>query len=58
MKTSMHFNESIPIAITHVKENRTSENRGIRVMCGHDDHVGCIYKFITMRNRLDLLKTL
>jgi len=47
MKKSMHINESIPVTITHVKENRkTAEKRGKRVMCGHDDHAGYIYKFI------------
>ena len=45
MKKSMHINESIPVTITHVKENRKSAGKK-RVMCGHDDHVGYIYKFI------------
>jgi hypothetical protein len=38
----MHINESIPVTITHVKENRKTGE----VFCGHDDHVGYIYKFI------------
>jgi len=47
MKKSMYTNESIPVLITHVKENRKSAKKGgKRVMCGHDDHVRYIYKFI------------
>jgi hypothetical protein len=34
MKKSMHINESIPVTITHVKENRKSAGKK-RVMCGH-----------------------
>ena len=47
MKKSRHINESIPVTITHVKENRnTAKKGGERVMCGDDDHAGYIYKFI------------
>jgi hypothetical protein len=48
MKKSMHINGSIPVTITHVKENRkTVERKGEKeVLCGHDDHAGYIYKFI------------
>ena len=47
MKMSMHINEIISVTITHVKENRkTAKKGGKRVMLGHDDHVGYIYKFI------------
>jgi hypothetical protein len=38
----MHINESIPVTITHVKENR--KTAGKRVMCGHDDHAEFIYR--------------
>jgi hypothetical protein len=34
MKKSMHINESIPVTITHVKENRkNSVKRGERELC-------------------------
>jgi hypothetical protein len=47
MKKSKHINESIPVTITHVKENRkTAKKGGKGVMCGDDDHAGYIYKFI------------
>ena len=47
MKKSMHINESIPVTITHVKENRKTVKKGEKeVLCGHDDHAGYIYKFI------------
>jgi hypothetical protein len=47
MEKSMHTNESIPVTITHVKENRkTGKKRGKEVLCGHDDHAGYIYKLI------------
>ena len=48
MKKSMYINESIPVTITHVKENRkTVKKKGEKeVLCGHDDHAGYIYKFI------------
>ena len=44
MKKSMHINESIPVTITHVKENRKKRKK--EVLCGHDDHAGYIYNFI------------
>ena len=28
MKKRMHINESIPVTITHVKENRKQQNKG------------------------------
>ena len=41
------INESISVTITHVKQNRkTAKKGGKRVMLGHNDHVGYIYKFI------------
>ena len=47
MKKSMHNNESIPVTITHVKENRkTVKKREKDVVCRHDDHAGYIYKFM------------
>ena len=48
MKKSMPINESIPVTITHVKENRkTVEKKGEKeVLCGHDGHVGYSHKFI------------
>ena len=46
MEQSMHINVSIPVTITHVKENRKTEGQ---VFCGGDDHVGYIYKFIQWR---------
>ena len=48
MKKSMHINESIPVIITHVKENRkNSEKKGEKeVQCGHDDHAGSINNFM------------
>ena len=47
MKQSMHINESIPVTITHVKEQKDSgEKRGKQILCGHDDHAGYIYKFM------------
>jgi hypothetical protein len=45
MKKSMHINESITVTITHVKENRKTVKKK-EVLCGHDDHVGYIHKFI------------
>ena len=47
-KKSMHINGSIPVTITHVKENRKIvKKRGKKqVLCGHDDHAGYIYKFM------------
>ena len=43
----MHINESIPVTITHVKEQKDSgEKRGKQILCGHDDHAGYIYKFM------------
>jgi len=40
----VHINESIPVPITHVKENRKTAKKGReRVMCGHNDNVGYIY---------------
>jgi hypothetical protein len=44
MKKSMYINESIPVTITHVKENRKIVKTDF--CCGHDDHLGYIYKFI------------
>ena len=41
MKKSMHINGSIPVTITHVKENRKNNEKkggGEEVLCGHDDH--------------------
>jgi hypothetical protein len=29
MKKSRHINESIPVTITHVKENRKQKNKGV-----------------------------
>jgi hypothetical protein len=47
MKKSMHNNESIPVTITNVKENRkTVKKREKDVVCRHDDHAGYIYKFM------------
>ena len=47
MKTSMHIHDSIPVTITHVKENRKQRKKGRkRVRCGHDDHAGHSYKFM------------
>jgi hypothetical protein len=48
VKKSMHINEPIPVTITHVNDNRKTAGKkgGKRVMCGHDDHAGYIYKFI------------
>jgi hypothetical protein len=47
MKKTMHNNESIPVTITHVKENRkTVKKREKDVVCRHDDHAGYIYKFM------------
>ena len=43
----MYINVSIPVTITHVKENRKTANKGRKkVMCGHDDNVGYIFKFM------------
>ena len=52
MKKSMHINGSIPVTITHVKENRKGEKE---VLCWHDDHAGYIYKFIQWGIVFDLL---
>jgi hypothetical protein len=46
MKQYMHINVCIPVTITHVKENRKIERKTSRFLCGHDAHVGYIYKFI------------
>jgi hypothetical protein len=48
MKKSTHINESIPVTITHVKENRKTvkKREKKKVLCVHDDHVGYIYKFM------------
>ena len=47
MKKSMHNNESIPVTITHVKENiKTAKKGRKRVMYGDNDHAGYIYMFI------------
>ena len=47
MKKSMHINESISNNYS-AKENRKTAGKkgGKRVMCGYDDHVGYIYKFM------------
>jgi hypothetical protein len=45
MKKSMHINESLPVTIT-VQKRTEKQRGGGRVICGHDDHVGYIYKFI------------
>ena len=45
MKKSMHINESIPVTITHVKENWKKQGEK-EVFCGHDDHVVYICKFM------------
>ena len=44
MKKSMHINESIPVTITHVNENRKTGGgeEEKKFFCGHDDHVGYI----------------
>ena len=44
MKKSMHINVCIPVTITHVKDNRKTEE--IKNYWGHNDHTGYIYKFI------------
>jgi hypothetical protein len=44
MKKSIHINVCIPVTITHVKENRKTEE--IKNYWGHNDHAGYIYKFI------------
>jgi hypothetical protein len=48
MKKNMHINESIPVTITHVKENRKTvkKREKTNVLCVHDDNVGYIYKFM------------
>ena len=46
MEQIIHINVSIPVKITHVKENRKTEEKGWGFFCGHDDHVGYLYKFI------------
>jgi len=47
MKKSMHNNESIPVTITHLKENRKTVKKGGKdAVCGHDDHAEYIYKFM------------
>ena len=33
MKKSMHINESIPVTITHVKENRKIAKKGGKELC-------------------------
>ena len=47
MKKSMHINESITVTITVQKRTEKQRKKGgTRVMCGHDAHVGYIYKFM------------
>ena len=47
MKKSLHIDESIPVTIAHVKENIKTMKKGEKQsLCGHDDHVGYIYRFI------------
>jgi len=41
MEKSLHINESIPVTITHVKENRKTGEK--EVFCGHDDQSCWIY---------------
>jgi hypothetical protein len=46
MKQNMHINVCILVTITHVKENRKIERKKGWFLCGHDNHVGYIYKFM------------
>jgi hypothetical protein len=48
MNKSIHINDSIPVTITHVQENRKSvkKKEKKKVLCGHNDHAGYICNFI------------
>jgi len=48
MNKSIHINDSIPVTITHVQENRKSVKKKEKkeALCGHDDHAGYICNFI------------
>ena len=46
MEQSMHITVNIPVTITQCKKNREIERKKNVFFCGHDDHVGYIYKII------------
>jgi hypothetical protein len=48
MNKSIHINDSIPVTITYVQENRKSvkKKEKKKVLCGHNDHAGYICNFI------------